>query len=141
MTSDALDVNKWGKEVQKVAGNGKIAISMWFLLHEISRAKPENLIKFFGDIHSMFPSSPIAVGEVVCQGEEVLLGNKDKSLMPEYLFFHEMSGQGILLWKEYRHVLENIPYELAYEQLFDEAPDGKGSKVPSTFVWCLVPKK
>ena len=138
--SDALDVNKWGQEVLRVAGDGKVAISMWFLLHEISRTKPANLVKFFSEIHALFPNTPIVVGEVVNQGDDVLINNREKSLLPEYLFFHEMSGQGILLWDEYREVLNNIPYKLKFERLFDEAPDKNGRKIPSTFVWGLVPK-
>jgi SAM-dependent methyltransferase len=138
--SDALDVKKWGEEVLRVAGQDKVAISMWFLLHEISRAKPENLIDFFCTIYRMFPDAPIALGEVVCQGDDVLVKNNAKSLMPEYLFFHEMSGQGILLWPEYIHVLKNIPYELVFERLFDEALDNEGRRIPSTFVWCLTPR-
>jgi SAM-dependent methyltransferase len=136
---DAVDVNKWGKEVLSIAGKANVIISMWFLLHEISRAKPGNLINFFGAIHKIFPSAPIVVGEVVCQGDDVLVKNHESSLMPEYLFFHEMSGQGILLWHEYLHILQNIPYELAFERLFDEAQDNNGRKIPSTFVWCLTP--
>jgi len=138
--SDALDVDKWSKEVLSVTGRGKLVISMWFLLHEISRNKPVNVIEFFNQIHRIFTNAPIVIGEVVCQSDDVLLRNNVKSLMPEYLFFHEMSGQGILFWEEYREVLNNIPYELVFERLFDEACDNEGKKIPSAFVWCLIPK-
>lgn len=138
--SDALDVKRWSQEVFRTAGSRKVIITMWFLLHEISRNKPDNLIKFFRQIHEIFAASPIVVGEVVCQGDDILSKNNAKSIMPEYLFFHEMSGQGILLWEGYREVLGNIPYKLVFERLFDEAPDSDGKKVPSAFVWCLIPK-
>jgi len=137
--SDALDVQKWGVEVLRVAGNRKVALSMWFLLHEISGSKPGNLIRYFRQVHDLFPSAPIVIGELVCQGDDILSQNNMKSLMPEYLFFHDMSGQGILLWDEYHEVLDNIPYELVFERLFDEVPDSNGKSVPSTFVWGLMP--
>lgn len=140
VTCDALDVKTWSQEVVRVAKGGKVAISMWFLLHEISRNDTNILIRFFRQIHEVFPKAPIVVGEVVRQSEDILLSNSYRSLMPEYLFFHEMSGQGILAWPEYNKVLKESPYELIVEKLFDEAPDQHGNKVPSTFVWCLLPK-
>jgi len=138
--SDALDVKKWSKEVLRVAGTKKVVISMWFLLHEISKNKPDNLVDFFCQIHKLFPTTPIVVGEVVCQGDNILSKNNAKSIMSEYLFFHEMSNQGILSWEVYRSVLDNIPYKLQFERLFDESPDNDGNRIPSAFVWCLMPK-
>jgi hypothetical protein len=62
--------------------------------------------------------------------------------MPEYLFFHELSKQGILLWPEYNEMLRNSPYCLENEWLFDEATlEDNSSKEPSTFLWILSPKK
>ncbi len=137
---DALDVQTWSLEVRRLAGNARIAFSMWFLLHEISRNRTDILVDFFRRIAMVFPDAPIVVGEVVRQSEEVLLGNSAASLMPEYLFFHEMSGRGSLPWQGYREVLAQIPYELVQERLFDEASDSSGQKIPSTFVWCLKPE-
>ena len=138
--SDALDVKKWSKEVLRAAGTGKIVIAMWFLLHEISGNEPENLVKFFRRIHEVFPAAPIVIGEVVRQSDDVLMNNNARSIMSEYLFFHEISGQGILSWEGYRGLLNNIPYELSIERLFDELPGSDGKKMPSAFVWCLMPK-
>lgn len=138
--ADALDVKKWSKEVLCVTGTRKVVISMWFLLHEISRNKPDNIVEFFRKIHELFPAAPIVVGEVVRQSDDILSKHCAKSIMPEYLFFHEMSGQGILSWEEYQGILHNIPYELLLEKLFDEASDNDGEKIPSAFVWCLMPK-
>jgi SAM-dependent methyltransferase len=138
--SDALAVPAWSKEVIRAAGTGKIVIAMWFLLHEISGNNPENLVEFFRRIHEVFPVAPVVVGEVVRQSDDVLLNNNSRSIMSEYLFFHEMSGQGILSWEGYRGVLNNIPYQLSIERLFDESPGSDGKKIPSAFVWCLMPK-
>jgi hypothetical protein len=138
--SDALDVKYWSNEVLRVSGKGRVAISMWFLLHEISKGRVEILVEFFRQIHQVFPDAPIVVGEVVRQSEDILFKNSAKSLMSEYLLFHEMSGQGILSWPEYKEVLKNISYELSVERLFDEALSDSGENIPSTFVWCLMPK-
>lgn len=138
--SDALDVEGWSQKVLKETQGAKVAISMWFLLHEISRNDPENLVAFFRKIHEIFPTSPVVAGEVVMQSDEILARHNHKSLMSEYLFFHEMSQQGILSWSGYREVLDAIDYELVFERLFDEAEDEGGEKMPSTFVWGLMPK-
>ncbi len=137
---DALDVKNWSGKVLRFANGGKVAISMWFLLHEISKNQPAVLKEFFRQIRTIFPAAPIVIGEVVRQSEDILISNNVRSLLPEYLFFHEMSGQGILSWQEYREVLNCIAYDLVVEKLFDEAPDKEGKKIPSTFVWCLTPK-
>ena len=58
--------------------------------------------------------------------------------MPEYLFFHKVSGQGILSWKDYKSLLVDCPYSLEYEWKFD---DENSFKIPSAFVWVLKPRK
>ena len=86
-------------------------------------------------------NTPIVIGEVVRQSNESLSKQSSESLMPEYLFFHEVSGQGILSWDEYQQILINVPYDLVFERLFDEIFDEEGKKVPSSFVWCLMAKR
>jgi hypothetical protein len=138
--SDAVDVKKWSAPVRHIAGRGKIVISMWFLLHEISRNKRDNVIEFLNRIHQVFPDTPIVIGEVVRQSDDVLSKHSAASIMPEYLFFHELSGQGVLSWDEYQQILYSIPYELLFERLFDEFVDDDGKRVPGAFVWCVMPK-
>lgn len=138
---DASDVEMWSKEVKKVSGNGKIAIAMWFLIQEISKSNPQIIIDFLSAVKKKFPDASIVVGEMVRQSEHILLKNSHRSLLPEYLFFHEMSNQGVLSWPEYKEILVASGYELVVEKLFDEVSDEDLSIIPSTFVWCLVPKK
>lgn len=138
--SDAFDIEKWSKELFRIAGTERIAISMWFLIHEISKNKPDIVIKYLKQIHKIFPDAPIIICELVRHRDDILAKNRTVSIMAEYLFFHELSGQGILSWEEYQKILNNIPYKLLSERLFDEIPDGKRKFVPSSFVWCLVPK-
>lgn len=138
--ADAFDVKKWGGELLRIAGTKKIAISMWFLIHEISKNKVELIIQFLGRIHEMLPDSPIIICELVRHNNDILAKHRTTSVMPEYLFFHDLSGQGILSWEEYQKILDNIPYKLLSERLFDEMLDDDGKQVPSVFIWCLIPK-
>ena len=80
----------------------------------------------------------MVIGEIVRLEDKILNEIYNKSLMPEYLFFHKISGQGIMSWKEYKALLIDSPYTLEYKWLFDNA---NKSKVPSAFVWILKPKK
>jgi SAM-dependent methyltransferase len=137
--SDAFDVEKWSKALIEIAKSDKIVISMWFLIHEISRNKPENVIKYLLRIHELFPEAAIILGDLVRQDDDILSAHKNSSIMPEYLFFHDLSGQGILSWNGYKCILEQIPYQLSYEMIFDEVSDNEGRQIPSAFVWCLTP--
>ena len=138
--SDASAVENWAGKVAKISAGEKIVISLWFLVHEISRNDPQNTIRFLTQIHDRFPQAPLVICEIVKQDAKLMAGHRAGSIMPEYLFFHDISGQGVLSWKMYQEVLRNIPYELTHEKRFDEMKSGEGVEEPSAFIWCLAPK-
>jgi len=137
--ADASDVKKWSEPLKQLAGEKTVAISMWFLLHEISRSEPKNVLNFLKQVHTLFPKSHLVICELVRQSPEVLTRFRKEMIMPEYLLFHDISLQGVLSWNEYQDILKNIPYRIASERLFDETGE-EGSKEPATFVWCLAPQ-
>ncbi len=137
---DAEDVPGWGAKLSSLLKTSPCVISMWFLLHEISNYKPKRVADFLRQIHRLFPKAPLIICEIVRQEDSILARARKDSIMPEYLFFHDLSGQGVLSWKEYQGVLAEIPYQLASERLFDEIPGGDGLREPSSFIWCLTPK-
>ena len=138
--SDAGNIDQWAKELNRLANQGKMVISMWFLLHEISNKDGGKIVKFLSKIYDFFPKTSLIICEIVRHHEKLLAKFKKESIMPEYLFFHDLSGQGVLSWSEYREILNNIPYQLASERLFDEIADENGRQEPSSFIWCLNPK-
>jgi len=138
---DGANVQEWSKLVPEDTDTSQIAISMWFLLQEISKSNPNAVIEFLNKVRINFPKSPIIIGEMVRQSDEILQKNNHRSLIPEYLFFHEMSKQGVLPWEDYLDIIKKVGYEIVVEKLFDEVPDVKGKLIPSTFVWCLIPKE
>jgi len=81
----------------------------------------------------------VIIGEIVRQEDAALAASHRESIMPEYLFFHDLSGQGVLSWKEYHEIRLQIPYRLVAERLFDEIAGEDGRKEPSSFIWGLVP--
>jgi len=139
-SSDASDIQKWSEPLLRLTKNERLVISMWFLLHEISHRDPEIVIRFLNRVHQLFPSAPLVICELVRQEAHLLSRHRKELVMPEYLLFHDLSEQGVLSWKEYQHILKQIPYQLASERTFDEIGDESSVKEPATFVWCLVPK-
>ncbi len=137
--SDASDIQKWSKTLAGFVQNRRLAISMWFLLHEISQRNPDTVATFLNQVHKLFPQAPLVICELVRQEASTLAQYRKDILMPEYLLFHDISDQGVLSWKEYQNILKNIPYELALERTFDEIGE-EGRKEPATFVWCLTPR-
>ncbi|MBU1026746.1 MAG: class I SAM-dependent methyltransferase [Candidatus Margulisbacteria bacterium] len=140
--TNAADVESWASVVAEHSQGtqGQTVISMWYLIHEISQGKEEVVIDFLTRIHKACPQAGIMIGEIVAIPEDVLATNRYGSIMPEFLFFHDVSGQGVLGWDQYQSILTKIPYELAGESLFDIVKDGDG-ELPTGFVWHLKPKK
>lgn len=139
--SDAFDIDYWANQLKSFIADQKVALSMWFLIHEISQNDPEIVIKYLNEIHAHFPKAPLVLGELVRHDETVLSNHRNLTIMPEYLFFHDLSGQGILSWDCYQDLLSKIPYSVAVERTFDELQDENGRHIPSAFVWCLIPKE
>jgi hypothetical protein len=68
-----------------------------------------------------------------------LAENSRISIMPEYLFFHRLSGQGVMSWDAWQRILSQTSYNLAAEVRFDEVTCQNGESLPSGFVWHLKP--
>ena len=137
--ANAMDIESWSAAVTQIGPSEQIVISMWFVLHEISDRDPQIVARFLNDVHRRYPTASVVVGELVRNEAKLLAARRKDSIMPEYLLFHDLSGQGPLSWGEYRRVLEDIPYRLAFEQRFDEIESQEGEREPATFVWVLTP--
>lgn len=116
-----------------------VVITLWYFLHEISKNDPSEIVRFLEEIYQIAPSVDIIIGEITAVPEDVLVANKYESILPEYLFFHEISGQGILNWEAYKDIVKKVPYKIKNEKLFDILSYGN-KKIPSGFVWHLTPK-
>ena len=98
-----------------------------------------NIIRFFKDIKKYIPNAIILIGEITKIENHVLALNKDVSIMPEFLFFHELSGQGVLKFSDYDLILKKIPYRLSKCIKFDLMRHNKKT-IPSAFIWLLKNK-
>ena len=52
------------------------------------------------------------MGEIVKYSPEEINGNRDISIMPEFLLFHELSGQGVLSLMQLNEVETQSPFSL-----------------------------
>ena len=134
----AFNVEKWSKEVIKfkLKNNKKVLISLWFILHEISNGKTENIIVFFKNLKKYLPNAQIIIGEIVDLPKDILRTNIDISIMPEFLFFHQLSNQGVLKYSDFNQIRRKIPQKLNQEIKFDIV-NYKKKSVPSAFIWSL----
>ena len=139
--SDATDVEKWAKLISDYTKDikGSLVISMWYLVHEISQNKEEIVIDFFKKINQFCPKAEIIVGEIVNIPEETSRNYRYTSIMPEFLFFHEISGQGVLSWSQYQNIINQIPYQIVEEVWFDKVVE-QGKELPTGFIWHLTPE-
>ena len=134
---DGLNVSVWSKYVKKTfnTDNKKILISMWYFIHEISQKKNYKVINFLNKILKLFPKSEIIIGEILNIEPNILFGGKDISIMPEFTFFHEISGQTILSKKDYEKIEKSIKFKTQKKIYFDYIDKSKAH--PSAFVWHL----
>jgi SAM-dependent methyltransferase len=135
--ADASKVQTWSDQLPWYREAG--LFSMWFLLHEFSKRVPEIIVKFLREVNSRYPSAELIIGELVRLPEHALASNKTDSIMPEFLLFHELSGQGVLSWGEWQDIRHQIPFRVATEYLIDPVLTAEGTSFPSSFIWHVKP--
>lgn len=141
VTANGHDIAVWSAAApSNVRNSSRLLISMWFVAHEFSQGSPERLKDFFSRLKEAFPSATVVLGEITNIPPDILKSNYDLSIMPEFLLFHSLSGQGVLSWATWRGILAAIPYILKNERTFDLVTAPDGGRIPASFVWQLVPR-
>jgi hypothetical protein len=139
--SDALNVKKWANWLIKEYDpkKQKILVSMWFVIHEISKKDVFKIINFFKEIKKKIPEAKILIGEIIEPEKKLLEKNTLNTIMPEYILFHQLSGQGIFSYDELKFILNKIPYKCSKKIEIDNIRF-KNKENPSGIVWLLEPK-
>jgi 2-ketoarginine methyltransferase len=141
IVQSGVKVADWVAQLPEALKAGSpLALSMWFVVHEFSGGDPETVIRFFHEVRSALPTADIILGEINALSPELLAEHHESSIMPELLFFHELSRQGVLKWETWHHILNEIPYSLIGERQFDLVGEVGEQITPSSFVWHLRPK-
>jgi hypothetical protein len=73
----------------------------------------------------------VVLGDIVAVRLNVLVATHDISIMPEFLFFHELSNQGVSGWEMWQCILHQVPYELSAQRPLDSVVDQDGAHIPS----------
>ena len=139
---EASNINKWSKIIKKISSDStnKILISMWYLIHEISQNNKQKIINFINKINNNLKNVDIVIGEILELKHEHLFLNRSLSIMPEFLFFHEISGQGVLSQDEYNFIERKINFKTIKKIYFDKLKS-KNKVHPSAMVWYLSSNK
>jgi SAM-dependent methyltransferase len=135
--ADARDIKAWSYELPWHSDAG--LFSLWFVLHEFSRNDPQIVIEFLDEMRRCYPTAEILIGELVRVPAEALAGSKAESIMPEFLLFHDLSGQGVLSWEDWAEVRDKMPFKIVSAHHFDCISMPDGERVPSSFIWHLRP--
>lgn len=139
--ADAHDIAEWSAAVPNTLRESpRVVISMWFVAHEFSQGSSQRLKTFFKTLKETFPLASVVLGEITAISSDVLASNYELSIMPEFLLFHALSGQGVLPWHTWKSVLEEIPYSLTAEQRLDVVHSSEGEAIPASFIWLLSPQ-
>ena len=139
--SDAMNVKKWTNFLLKEydTKNQKLLITIWFIVHEISKKDVFRIIDFFKAINKRLPNAKILLGEIVEPDKKLLKENIYNTIMPEYIFFHQLSGQGIFTLKELKFILNEIPFKCT-KRINVDSIKFRNKENPSGIVWMLEPK-
>ena len=140
IVENAGSVESWVSQLPDALKSASpCVVSIWFVAHEFSDGNPETIVEFFRRVRTSLPCAHIVLAEIVAIPPNVLASNHEISIMPEFLFFHELSHQGVLSWETWQRIRCQIPYEVSAERQFDLVEDQKGAQIPSSFVWHLKP--
>jgi len=109
--NDILSIKKKLKK-NKIKLDKNSVISLWFLLHEISDNSPKIIENYLRKIRKNFPETPLIIGEISRLNDKTLKSHNSISIMPEFMLFHTLSGQGLLSEKQYMDIFKNSSYKL-----------------------------
>lgn len=140
--SNAINILSIKKKLRdnKVELDKNSVISLWFLLHEISDNSTKVIINYLKQIKKNFPETPILIGEISKLNDKSIIEQKSASIMPEFMLFHELSGQGLLSEKQYLSIFQKSSYRIKKIIKTDNLKI-KNTSSSSNFICLIEPKK
>lgn len=139
--SNGLDILKIKKKLNKnkIKLDKNSIISLWFLLHEISGNSTKAVVDYLKKIRKNFPETPLLIGEISYFNDKLAIQQKSVSIMPEFMLFHELSGQGLLSEKQYLSIFQKSSYKLKKIVKTDNLKI-KNNSSSSNFICLIEPK-
>lgn len=131
IVADGGDMNVWAAAVPP--GPEPAVVSLWYVVHEFTAGNVDRTVRFFTDLRDRFPMSDVILGEIVNLPPEVLAAGHVESIMPEFLLFHALSGQGVFIWEQHQQVLHEIPYTFGRRVLIRPVARRRRAKAAEQF--------
>lgn len=133
---DAKKIEKWSKKIISITNTQNILVSMWFLIQEISSNSKSTIINFLNKLKKIFPNAKVILCELV-KGDAITYSlNKDYTFMPEYMLFHDLSGQGVFSYEDLDNIIKKSKFKIEKKILFDELKTNKKT-IPSCITYVL----
>ena len=110
---------------------------MWFLIQEISSNSKSTIINFLNKLKKIFPKAKVILCELVKKLDARTYSlNKDYTFMPEYMLFHDLSGQGVFSYEDLETIIKKSKFKIEKKILFDELKTDKKT-IPSCITYVL----
>lgn len=135
-SADAID--SWSTRFEYDSGT---VVAMWFVLHEFVDSAPSRAIDFFRRLAAKLPDADVLIGEIVAVDPASLAAAHSETVVPEFLLFHQLSGQGVLSADAWNEIKSSIPYEIRHEISTSQIQDSSGTEHPCSFIWYLRPHR
>lgn len=136
--TDAKNIENWANKLEASEKSVDL-ISMWYLIHEISENSVETVVEFLKGIRQRLPKAHLLIGEIVRIDIDTLKVSNSYSIIPEFLLFHDFSGQGVLKYEELQEIMGKIPYDIVAAKEFDYVENADNEKIPSAIIYYLEP--
>lgn len=134
--NDASKIQNWSKKIHNFNLENNLLISMWFLIQEISLGIKSNVTNYLNSIKRSFPKAKIILCELIRTKSEIYSSNKDFSFMPEYMFFHDLSGQKVFEYEALEGIIKNSNLKIEKKFIFDKLIYKK-KIIPSCVIYIL----
>lgn len=138
---DIFKIKKWSNKIPKTQfkDENKLCINFMFTLHENNFDEDGKVIDFLNNLNYTYPKAKLIITEVFNFPPKVLSKSSAQSILPEFIFFHQLSNQKLFYYNQLKKIFKKSNYfvseEINYSQI---KTSGYNSPTYSTFL--LKPK-
>ena len=103
---DIFKINKWTNKIDKTQfkSDKKLCINFMFTLHENNFAKDSYMIDFLNNLNLTYPKANLIITEVFNFPPKILSKINSQSILPEFIFFHQLSNQRLFYYNQLKKI-------------------------------------
>lgn len=139
--SDAFNLSNIRKNLNKlkIDSSKEIMFSFCFILHELNFEKKNDISKYFDQIIKYYPKAKILICEINKFDSSIISNNKNNTILPEFYFFHKISGQKIFSQKILNYNINISKFTIIKELNYDNLSSSQ-KNLPSIYFYFLDTK-